>query len=121
MGDMVRVFDVISTKPLSALEVATHGEMFPPVFVGVRSAVKRGRWRAIGVAPVPSFDFPKFRSTSGTKPGVYANWWLWDGRDRRYIGILPAELRSLELEMVWGDELLEERIVKGRLPMMELL
>jgi hypothetical protein len=49
----------------------------------------------------------------GTKPGVYHDWRIWDGTHRKAIGDLPAPLRSLELECVWGDEALEERIVAG--------
>jgi hypothetical protein len=114
---MVRVFDRIVTEPLASLdELENAGELFPPVFVGLRTR----RWRRAGRLPLPPFDFPRFRSYCGSGPGTFENWWLWDGKDRKFIGVLPPQLRSLEVEVVWGDEALEERIATGVNPFAEV-
>ena len=119
LGYLVRVFDYITAAGLPMASVGgleTVGEMFPPVFVGLKASIKSQRWKFIGNLPVTEFRFPMFRATSATRPGQYDNWWLWDGQERRFIGKLPVELRSLEIEQVWGDELLEERIATGKDP-----
>jgi hypothetical protein len=121
LGCLIRVFDKVTDAPLASVEqLKCAGEMFPPVFVGLRASVKSGRWKFKGALPVEDFRFPMFRATSATKPGEYENWYLWDGREQRFIGKLPAELRALEIELVWGDELLEERIAFGRNPFAEV-
>ena len=114
LGYLVRVFDRITTEPLnSTAEIDGAGLLFSPVFVGLRASVRSGRWERIGIMPVNSFVFPKFRVTMGTKPGVYHDWRIWDGKNTVSIGDLPEQMRSLELKSVWGDEALEERIVAG--------
>lgn len=115
MGCLIRVFDfLLDHEPESLAALKLAGEMFPPVFAGLKAAVKADRWKRIGSMPVPNFTFPTFRCTSATKPGTYENWWLWDGGAQRFIGKLPEELRSLEVEVSWGYELLEERIATGK-------
>jgi hypothetical protein len=114
LGYLIRVFDRITDRPIddvTALNGARH--LFPPVFVGLVATLRSERWRKIGNLEIGQFEFPKFRNTIGTKPGTYHNWYIWDGHDSIKIGDLPPELRALELEMVWGDEGLEERIVAG--------
>ena len=49
----------------------------------------------------------------GNETGTYHDWRIWDGTTTRTIGDLPIELRSLEIQCVWGDEALEERIASG--------
>ena len=120
LGYLIRVFDRISEEPLPVEALRGCKELFPPVFVGLKASVASGRWKRIGSLEVPKFRFPTFRCTSATKPGIYENWWLWGGGEQRFIGKLPPELRSLEIELVWGDELLEERIATGRNPFGEV-
>jgi hypothetical protein len=118
-GYLIRVFDTVTEAGLpiaSDADLQSAGEMFPPVFVGLKAAIRNQRWKFIGNLPVTEFRFPVFRATSATKPGQYDNWWLWDGQERRFIGKLPTELRSLEIEQIWGYELLEERIATGKNP-----
>jgi hypothetical protein len=67
----------------------------------------------IGNFPVGEFEFPKFRFTMRTKPGVYHDWRIWDGSEAVKVGDLPEQYRSLELKTVWGDQGLEEQIVAG--------
>ena len=113
-GDLVRVFRKICDEPItSPSDVAGSGEAFPPVFVGLRATIKSGRWQRIGNLRVDNFKFPEFRSSFGTLPGVYTDWWIRDRDQSRFVGPLPPELRKLELDQVWGDELLEERIATG--------
>jgi hypothetical protein len=121
MGCLVRIFSLTTVKALScAEELRACGEMFPPVFVGLPVSVRTGRWKYIGSMPAGNFLFPLFRATSATKPGTYENWWIWDGEKDRFVGKLPKKLRSLEHKVVWGDELLEERIESGRNPFEEI-
>jgi hypothetical protein len=116
-GYVVRVLDKITDRPVSSVgELSDAGDLFPPVFVGLRTSVSSGRWKQIGNAAVKDFRLPQFRAIAVRKPGTYENWWLWDGKTERFIGKLPPELRSLDLRQVWGDELLEERIATGRDP-----
>jgi len=118
LGYIVRVLAKLTDQRVSSVaELDGAEDLFPPVIVGLRASVRSGRWQRIGNLPVRGFHLPLFRSTSATKPGTYDNWWLWDGRNERFIGKLPPELRSLELRVVWGDELLEERIATGRAPL----
>ena len=114
MGFLVHVFDRISDHPLKVDEFSGSMPLFPPVFVGLRAAVNSGRWKRIGNQPVTDFKFPMFRATSATKPGKYENWWLFDGLKQRFIGTLPPDLRTLELEVVRGYEMLENRIATGQ-------
>lgn len=121
LGCLIRVFGKITNEPIRSVEnLCGAGEMFPPVFVGLRTSVRSGRWKFVGRLPIGEFRFPLFRATSATKPGEYDNWWLWDGKEQRFIGRLPEELRSLEIELVWGDELLEDRIAYGKNPFAEV-
>lgn len=114
LGCLIRVFDVVSDKPISAIELMSAKIMFPPVFAGLKANVREGLWKLAGHFPVPDFKFPTFRMSSAKKPGEYDNWRLWDGKEQRFIGRLPSNLRSLEFAVVWGSGLLEERIVSGR-------
>ena len=114
LGYLIRVLDRITDAPVDSAATLSGAEsLFPPVFVGLAATLRSGRWKKIGNLEVKQFVFPKFRNTIGTKPGVYHDWHIWDGKESRRIGDLPLDLRSLELEMVWGDEGLEERIVAG--------
>jgi Immunity protein 26 len=114
LGYLVRVFDRITKEPLSSTnELEDAGPLFPAVFVGLRASVRSGRWQKIGTMPMDGFEFPKFRITMGTKPGIYHDWRIWDGKNTVSVGNLPEHMRSLELKQVWGDEGLEERIVAG--------
>jgi hypothetical protein len=120
LGYLIRVFDLISDEPLPVESLRSCKELFPPVFVGLKASVASGRWKRIGLLEVGDFAFPTFRCTSSMKPGTYENWWLWEGGEPRFIGKLPPELRSLEIELVWGDELLEQRIATGKNPFAEV-
>jgi hypothetical protein len=117
LGNLVRVFDLVKVQPVEDVaQLKDVGDMFPPVFVGLRASVRSGRWKLLGHLPVKELQFPLFRATSATKPGTHKNWWIWDGHREQFIGALSENLRSLELKVVWGDELLEERIATGKNP-----
>jgi hypothetical protein len=114
-GCMIQVFDALLDEPLTDIEgLARRGQMFPPVFTGLKAIAREGRWRFIGRLATPNFSFPTFRMNNATKPGEYNDWVLWDGKEQRFIGKLPQELRSLEFAAVWGSGLLEERIASGK-------
>jgi hypothetical protein len=113
-GYLVRVFDKITPERLDTpVGLEGIGPLFAPVFVGLPASVRSGRWKRIGNMAVRDFVFPNFRITMGTKPGTYHDWRIWDGTTTRMVGELPIPLRSLELQGVWGDEALEERISSG--------
>jgi hypothetical protein len=116
LGFLVRVFDRVTKEVVPVKDLERAGELFPPVFVGLRASVKSNRWRRIGSLPLEAFTFPKFRCTAILKPGTYENWFLWDGEAEQFIGKLTPEQRGLELRVVWGDELLEDRIETGTNP-----
>ena len=114
MGYLVRVFDLTTTEPLNSVEqLAGANDRFPPVFVGLRATVRNGRWIRIGNLKVEDFAFPKFRQTMSTKPGTYHDWRIWDGKETVFIGDLPESLRGLQLQSVWADMALENRIIAG--------
>ena len=114
MGSMVRLFwnAPLVSSALNEAKIGTR-EIFPPVFVGLKAITKTKRWQLLGNYPTPEFIFPKFRINHATKPGVYDNWWIWDGCTSVNIGALPYELRRLEMRLGWGDEGLENRIIRG--------
>lgn len=113
-GSLVRIFDRITSEPLSVEQLQAAKELFPPVFVGLKAGIRSGHWRFIGHLPVKDFVFPTFRITNGHGPGTYEDWWIWDGNKKTFLGRLPEELRSLEVRCVWGSLLLEDRIATGK-------
>lgn len=122
MGYLIRVFDLITTQPVTDVGgLMSSPALFPPVFVGLRASVRSGRWKYVGSLPVGDFHFPMFRATGATKPGTYDRWWLWDGKKEWFIGRLSTELCGLEQRAVWGDELLEQRIATGIDPFARVL
>ncbi len=118
LGTLVQIFNFLSDRRLDLEQfkatLTSTRFMFPPVFVGLLPAIRSGRWRIVGNLPVSNFIFPKFRSTLGTRPGIYHDWKIWDGANTVAVGDLPVAYRSLELKMVWGAEGLEERIIEGK-------
>ncbi len=112
-GYMIKIFNLFSDTIIYYRTLSGVNEYFPPVFVGLKASIHSGRWKIIGNLPISEFIFPKFRLTNGSKPGKYHDWEIWDGSSSIFIGDLPNDLRTLEILCVWGDELLEERIITG--------
>ncbi len=112
-GPMVRVFDIVTDREVGLEELASAGELFPPVFVALERALRDGAWERIGSLPVTDFVFPKFRRALVNGPGVYHNWRIWDGEKDTYVGDLPPEYRGLEMLSIWGYEILAKRIDTG--------
>jgi Immunity protein 26 len=111
-GYLVRVFDRVGQET-PVQDLTNSGELFPPVFVALTQATKAGAWRRVGTLPVSAFEFPTFRLSP-----LYENWCIWDGAaERRFIGRLPQEMRSLEIEMIWSYQFLAERIATGHHPL----
>ena len=121
LGCLVQIFDLLVETELPVEALRSAGLMFPPVYVGLFASIRSGRWRVIGQLPVQDFTPPKFRATVGSKPCIYHDWTIWSGRTSVYVGDLPTEYRSLELLLVWGDELLEDRIATGINPFGKIL
>jgi hypothetical protein len=112
-GYLVRVLNLISNEYVSVPELTHVCNLFPPVFVNLVGGIKGGLWKKVGNMPLSDCTFPTFRSSVATTHGEHNNWWLWDGGERRFIGKLPEELRSLEVELIWSHEILAERITTG--------
>ena len=112
MGALVRILNVRADSVPPVGDLAEAGNMFPPVFVGLKAALRSGRWKKIGTLPVP--EDPKgrtFRQTFGTKPGTYHDWKIWYWDRAVPVGDLPDDARDLELFQVWGAEGVEDRIL----------
>ncbi len=116
MGPLVQIFAPATDEevPLELLEGAKP--LFPSVFVSVDGAVADDRWYVFGRLPIEDFVFPKFRYLRRleTPPGIYHDWWIWDGENDVFVGDLPPEYRSLELREILTIPSLEERIVTGK-------
>lgn len=114
-GEMVRVFDLVTEEEVPVERLATAEPMFPPVVVMLEEALASGRWRVIGRLPAEEFRYPphRFLHEAEPEPGVYHDWWLWDGQKETYIGDLPAEYRALEYWNGYDAEELERRIATG--------
>jgi hypothetical protein len=82
---------------------ASFRKCFPRVFVGLKFSVRKGGWNYIGALPIEQFQFSIFRSSFNLSPGMHADWRLWDGKEFKFIGKLPPELYSLELDLVWSE------------------
>lgn len=94
-------------QPESGL--ANCAPLFAPLLVGIGAAVRSGRWRIIGRAPVQPYRAPQF-----LMQGASNVWFLFEnGRERRLGSQVGEELRDLETLSVWSAELLEQRIVSG--------
>lgn len=119
-GYLIRVFKIISTVIIDVTDIQGAELLFPPVFVGLPAAIRKNRWRMIGLLPIENFSFPLFRATNGYGAGTFHDWRIWDGQKYRFIGDLPDELHSLEVLAIWGAELLEERIAYGVNPFAQL-
>ncbi len=114
MGCLTKVFDLVAKNELRSIdELSEVPEMFPPIFVGLKASAKSGRWAIVGNLPVAPIEFPTFRASNGYAAGVYGDWSLWDGASHRFIGVLPTSFRKFEKLVIWGDELVEERIASG--------
>lgn len=114
-GETVHVFDLITEKEVPVERLATARPMFPPVVVMLPEALSRGRWQVIGRLSVEAFSLPLYRylQIPNPAPGVYHDWWLWDGREGTFIGDLSPEYRSLEYWQGYDAEELEHRIATG--------
>ncbi len=114
-GEMVQVFDLITEEEVPLEQLTTAGPMFPPVVAMLPEALSRGRWRLIGRLPVEGFSLPLYRylEIPDPQPGVYHDWWIWDGQKATFVGELPPEYRSLEYWQGYDVEELENRIATG--------
>ncbi len=115
-GPLIRIFNQVSDEVLPLEKVVSREELFPPVFGGLHAAVKSGAWKKIDHLPVTNFIYPTFRITSGTGPGTYHDWRLWDGHKIIFLGDLPEEDQKLELLMGWTAGMIETRITTGKNP-----
>ena len=120
-GQMVQIFADITNSPIDIQDVDITKMLFPPVFSGLDGAIRDGSWKIIGHADIQNFKYPLFRSGTADLKGKIHYWWIWDGTENKEIGgNLPAKYRNLERKIIWGSEILEERIEKGYLPILDV-
>lgn len=116
-GPMIRVFDLITKHSIGVDEITRCSNMFPPIIVGLKAAIKTGQWIIVGSSSVKDFDSPDFISAMydgvNDKMGM---WYLWDGSESKYVSlgyILPEKYRELEQLIVWSPDNLKKRIETG--------
>ena len=116
-GPVIRIFDLITKDDLKIDEIVNAPNMFPPIVVGLKAAIKSDLWTIIGNSPVTDFVPPNFISAMynsiNDKVGM---WYLWDGIESKSIPIgykLPEEYRGLEQLVVWAAEDVTKRIETG--------
>ncbi len=119
-GPMIRIFDLITKDNIQVDEIINTPNMFPPLIVGLRAAIKTGMWTILGNSPINDFDPPYFISAMydsiNDKMGM---WYLWDRSKSEYIPLgykLPGEYRELEQLVVWAAEDVAKRIETGNNP-----
>ena len=116
-GAIVQVFDCVTEQPVEPESLGNCGPLFPPVIVGLASAIKAGRWRVVGKKPVEQRDYPKFRMGFLNTDGKVRVWRIWDGEKETIVGAaLPPDYRNLEMIDPWHPILLERRIQNGGHP-----
>lgn len=120
LGALVQVYDHIADKPLSPENVASLDNsppMFPPFYAGLHHPLRRGRWRIVAHRDVPTIDFPRMRAGFPDPDGNVHVWWICDGatgkRLERFERELPHRYRDLEIQVSWGYESVERRIMTG--------
>lgn len=113
-GPLLRVFDRKSDERVqSVTDLDGVGDMFPPVLVGLAFAIRSRRWKVVGRLPTPPVATPVFRATLGDRPGKYDDWRIIYPDKTERVGVLPDELRHLEILQVWPPQALEDRIDTG--------
>ena len=79
LGCLVQIFDVFTQDDMPVEQLVGARPLFPPVFTGLKGALKKRRWRIIGQLSLKRFVFPRFRYSHNTTAGTYHNWIIWDG------------------------------------------
>jgi hypothetical protein len=93
-GRLIKVFDFISDHELKVPgELQSVGELFPPVFAGIKGAVKANRWKKIGVLRSPSLSF---RCSGARAPRSPARTTTGGCGIADRSGLLGSSLRSFE-------------------------
>jgi hypothetical protein len=112
-GWLVRVLDIIDNGYATVDQLSRAGDLFPPVYVGLRAPIEQGLWQKIATIPPSGFHYPTFRVNMKMKNGTSDAWSLWNGREMEYIGNLPEELRKLSILTIVGYVALRQRIATG--------
>ena len=114
-GQIVRIFDLVTTNAISIGELVRRPLLFPPIVTGIKAAIKSGQWTVIGNIPVDDFEYPYF--ISAMYDGVRKKmglWYLWDGNKYTPIDYkLPKEYKKFEQLVVWAPGDVEKRIETG--------
>lgn len=121
-GPLLQVFDRFTSVPVDVEHVELAGPLFPPVVTYLNHAVRTGRWQIIGTRPVAKFTYPGFINGIEDSDGKINMWWLWDGlRETRLGPMLPDRYKSLEFQVLWTLDSVEERIRSGSDPYIDRL
>lgn len=112
-GELLRILPgLYESRPADVASLSRMRERFH-VFFPLGIATARGIVSIAGTAEIPeqARAFPTFRMAGGQdRSGRIRNWWLWDGREQRYVGQLTPEQCHLSIAEVWNDTLLIERL-----------
>lgn len=102
----------------SSSDICQCKQILGPILVGVDAAIRSGRWRIAGKAPVHDARIPNFLMWSGPDGDGKHTWWLYDGITESVLGHeVSPELQGLETLSVWPAELVEDRLATGKNPM----
>jgi hypothetical protein len=123
MGELVRVFPERREQPATSLAELTLNNESYYVFCPIRTAAKKGWIKILGNAPVPE----KYRIRPAFKINYAFDrrdksklvWFIIEpgtGTSRKVGSQLSPEDRTLPMHVIWGLDLLKERIEKGWTP-----
>jgi hypothetical protein len=118
MGTLIRVLTPISRNPVSVHDLDINTELFPPIFVNLKGAIREGIWHVVGHRPVEAFAFPIFVAPYivGSIENI-DHWSLWDGQSYTRLGrYLPKEYYDKEIYIIWSPLDIADRIETGMNP-----
>jgi hypothetical protein len=124
-GPLIRVFNlIVDVNKQVDIDVITSCKLlFPPVYTGVKAAIKNGMWSVIGNKEIHEFVFPGFvRTFQDLNTGDATIWFLWDGKNNVRIGKkLSDDMKKFEFLAIYSPDLIEKRIISKEKPYQDLI
>lgn len=110
-GMLIAVLSEVYPEPVDPKILGIREYLFPPVFCGLRYAVREGVWQIVGWASTEHFVFPRFKSGIPDKNRVVHNWFIYDGKETVLVeDDVPADLDSLEELSTYPPKMITDRI-----------
>jgi hypothetical protein len=113
-GDLVRLFDRVSIRPLGMDALAEAGHMPQPLLVSLQGLTRNGLWRCIGHLPAEPPSPLRLRYSHsylpfGGEPEERCEDWVIltqreEGEERKPVGKLPAELKAYPLTWCFSHQ-----------------